>query len=226
MANRTKKEWSRNFKYCLVIASDAQLDKFNLDIIKMIKSRKDLKHYLQEDGHRAGITNSYIYFAKLVYGNEQAHALRYLKILRRFEYHHNLGNSILRVWYRIRHSRLGLKYGIHIGINTVGYGFWIPHFVGEIIIGCKSMGNYCSANGGVIVGNSGSDVNIATIGNYVKLSVGCKVYGKIDIGSHVIIAPNSVVYQSVPSHTVVAGNPANVIKTGYSLLDIYYFDKQ
>jgi len=119
---------------------------------------------------------------------------------------------------------MGLMYGIHIGINTVGYGFWIPHFVGGMIIGCKSMGNYCSANGGVIVGNKGSDDNIATIGNYVTLSIGCKVYGKITIGDHVIIAPNSVVFKDVPSNVAVSGVPAKIIKTGIFVDKIYYFD--
>lgn len=68
----------------------------------MIENRDDLKYYLQEDAHRAGITKRYIYWAKLIYGNEQAHALRYLKVLRYYEFHHNLGNRILGLWYRIR----------------------------------------------------------------------------------------------------------------------------
>lgn len=76
------------------------------------------------------------------------------------------------------------------------------------------MGNYCCAIGGVIVGNKGSDENMATIGNYVTLFIGCKVYGKITIGDHVIVAPNSVVFIDVPSNVAVSGIPAKVIKTG------------
>lgn len=190
----------------------------------MIQDRKILKFYLQEDAHRAGITNRFIYWAKLVYGNEQAHALRYLKTLRHYEYHHNCGHRLISLWFRFRHSRMGLRYGIHVGINAVGYGFWIPHFIGGVIIGCKSMGNYCCANGGVIVGNKGSDDNIATIGNYVTLSIGCKVYGKITIGDHVIVAPNSVVFKDVPSNVAVSGVPAKIIKTGIFVESIYYFD--
>lgn len=190
----------------------------------MIKNRKDLKFYMQEDARRAGITNRFIYWAKLFYGNEQAHALRYLKLLRYYEYHYNCRHRILTLWFRFRHSRMGLRYGIHIGINTLGYGFWIPHFVGGIIIGCKSMGNYCSANGGVIVGNKGSQENTANIGDYVKLSVGSKVYGKITVGNHVIVAPNSVVFKDVPSNVAVSGIPAKVIKKGIFIDNIYYFE--
>lgn len=190
----------------------------------MIQNKKDLKFYLQEDAHRAGLRGKFTYWAKLVYGSEQAHALRYLRVLRYYEYHHNCGNRILALFYRFKHSRMGLRYGIHIGINVVGYGFWIPHFVGGIIIGCKSMGNYCSANGGVIVGNKGSNDNVATIGNFVILSIGCKVYGKITIGDHVIIAPNSVVFKDVPSNVAVSGVPAKIIKSGIYNDITYYFD--
>lgn len=190
----------------------------------MIQNKTDLKFYLQEDARRAGLTNIFRYWLKLIFGNEQAHALRYLKILRYYEYFYNCKYKLLSLWFRYRHSRLGLRYGIHIGINTVGYGFWIPHFAGGVIISCKSMGNYCSANSGVIVGNNGSQKNIATIGDYVILSIGCKVYGKITIGDNVIIAPNSVVFKDVPSNVVISGMPAKVIKTGLINQITYFFD--
>ena len=190
----------------------------------MIQNRKELKYYLQEDAHRAGITSRLIYWAKLFYGNEQAHALRYLKLLRHYEYHNNCGHRLLSFWLRFRHSRMGLRYNIHIGLNTVGYGFWIPHIVGGIIIGCKSMGNYCCANGGVIVGNKGSQENIPIIGDHVTLSVGCKVYGKITIGNHVIVAPNSVVFKDVPSNVAVSGIPAKTIRKDIIIDHKYYFD--
>ena len=120
---------------------------------------------------------------------------------------------------------MGLRYGIHIGPNAVGYGFWIPHFAGGVIIGCKSMGNYCLANGGVVVGNKDSDDNIPTIGDFVSLQIGCKVYGKINVGDNVIVAPNSVVYKDVPSNVAVSGVPAKIIKSELSKPKIYYFDK-
>jgi serine O-acetyltransferase len=93
-----------------------------------------------------------------------------------------------------------------------------------VIISCKSIGNYCSANGGVIVGNKGSNDNIATIGNYVKLSIGCKVYDKITIGDHIILASNSVVFKVVPSNVAVSGVPAKIIKIGIFVDFTYYFD--
>jgi serine acetyltransferase len=49
------------------------------------------------------------------------------------------------------------------------------------------MGNYCTANGGVIGGNKGINDNIPTIGDFVSLQIGCKVYGKLSIGDNVIL---------------------------------------
>lgn len=83
---------------------------------------------------------------------------------------------------------------------------------GGIIINCKSIGNYCSANSGVIVGNNNGQDKIATIGNHVSLTIGSKVIGKVTIGDNVTVAPNSVVVKDVPSNCVVSGVPAKIIK--------------
>jgi hypothetical protein len=51
----------------------------------MIQSRKDLQFYLLEDAKRFNLTNWFKYRVKLIYGGEDAHILRYLKTLRRYE---------------------------------------------------------------------------------------------------------------------------------------------
>ena len=77
------------------------------------------------------------------------------------------------------------------------------------------MGNYCSANVNVLVGNNKTLDDRPIIGDYVRLTTGCKVYGGITIGNHVIVAPNSVVVKDVPDNCVVSGIPAKIIKTGF-----------
>ena len=74
------------------------------------------------------------------------------------------------------------------------------------------MGNYCTVNSGVVVGNKGSNDMVPKIGNNVTLSVGCKVIGHIKIGNNVVVAPNSVVIKDVPDNCVVSGVPAIIIK--------------
>ena len=84
--------------------------------------------------------------------------------------------------------------------------------MGGVILNARSIGNYCSANSGVIVGNKNGQDNRASIGDHVSLNVGCKIIGKVHIGDYSIVAPNSVVVKDVPEFSVVSGIPANVIK--------------
>ena len=168
--------------------------------------------YLQEDAKANGITQGVKYLIKLFYGNVHACVYRYLKSLRKYEYYHN-NNSILRFWYRFYNRRLGLKYNIAIPINVVGYGLYLPHLEGGVIINCKSMGCYCKVNSGVVVGSKHNNSQIAVIGNNVELSVGCKVIGEIHIGNNVVVAPNAVVVKDVADNTIVGGVPAKVLKS-------------
>lgn len=74
------------------------------------------------------------------------------------------------------------------------------------------MGNYCSINCGVLVGNKHTRYEIPVIGDNVDLTAGCKVIGKVTIGNNVIVAPNSVVVKDVPDNAIVTGIPAKILK--------------
>jgi serine O-acetyltransferase len=190
----------------------------------MIKTKKDLNFYLKEEMHRAGFESISKYYLSIWLGKEQAHTLRYLRNLRHYEYYHNTNHKFLEIFFHIKHLRMSIRYGIHIGLNMVGYGFWMPHFAGGIIVNCLKMGNYCSASGGVVIGNKDSEENKPTIGNEVSFHMGCKIYGKINIGDNVRIAPNSVVINDIPSNVAVSGIPTKVIKNNISKRKIYFFD--
>lgn len=170
-----------------------------------------MQFYIQEDAKANGVTQGLPYLIKLIYGNVNACAFRYLKSLRKYEYYHNK-RSIFQFWYKFYNRRLGLKYNIAIPINTVGYGLYLPHIEGGIVVNCKAVGCYCKINSGVVIGSKHDNTQIAEIGNNVDLSVGCKVIGKIKIGNNVIVAPNAVVVNDVPDNVVVGGVPAKIIK--------------
>lgn len=181
----------------------------------MIKDRKDYLKYLEEDAKVQRCPNintikgRITYWLKLLYGSEDAHALRYLRVLRKYEYSILRGGIIMR-YNKMRWMRFGLRYGIHILPNTVGYGLRIPHLAGGIILNCKQMGNYCGVNGGVIIGSLKN--NMPVIGDNVKIAIGAKVYGGITIGNCVKIAPNAVVFKDIPDHCVVAGSNSQIIR--------------
>lgn len=72
----------------------------------MIKSRRDLRFYIEEDAKRNGFSNIntiaiYIrYRLYLLAGVESAHVLRYLICLRKNEYYHNCSsNFLMKIFY-------------------------------------------------------------------------------------------------------------------------------
>lgn len=83
---------------------------------------------------------------------------------------------------------------------------------GGVIINALHLGDYCIVNTGVVIGIKGMQENKPTIGNYVEITVGAKIIGKITIGDHAAIAPNSVVISDVPAYAIVSGVPAKIIK--------------
>lgn len=191
----------------------------------MIQSKKDLNFYLEEDMKRN------LHYDKMTFKRWLLHkihiymkvnsdiAFHYLVSLRKLEYAENclkekhVFGKIVYYLRLIKFSRLSFLYDIVIHTNTVGYGLYLPHLVGGgIIINCKNMGNYCTVNCGVLVGNKHTRQEIPTIGNYVDLTTGSKIIGRISIGDNVMVAPNSVVVKSVPSNSIVSGIPAQILK--------------
>lgn len=153
----------------------------------MITTKSELNHYILEDAKANDIKIGFSYLMKLFYGNVHACAFRYLKSLRKYEYYHNT-NNILRCWYRFYNRRLGLKYNLAIPINVVGYGLYLPHIEGGVI-NCKSVGNNCKINSGVVVGSKQDNTQIAEIGDNVELAVGCKVIEELKSGIMLLLLP-------------------------------------
>lgn len=179
----------------------------------MINTYSDYKLYTKMDAQANGINSRLDYIMKLLYGNIGALVCRYLKTLRKYEYALNSG-SIFQHWYRIRLRLLGNKYGITIIPNTVGYGLFIPHIEGGVVLNCKKMGNNCIVGFGVLCGNKNEENpdNIPTIGDNVRLYAGCKVIGNVTIGNNAEVATNAVVVKDVPENAIVAGIPAKILR--------------
>ena len=111
--------------------------------------------------------------------------------------------------------RCSIKYGFQIPTSTrIGAGFYIGHF-GTIVVNSKSrIGNNCNIAHGCTIGqaNRGERKGYPTIGNRVWIGTGSVIVGNINIGSNVLIAPNSFVNFDVPDDSLVIGNPAKIIE--------------
>lgn len=177
----------------------------------MIKSKKELKYYIQEDLKRYNLR----YFDRFLF-NENYYICSYLKTLRRLEYYTNIKKNIFQkvlyyctYWnYKRKCNNLRIK----IGVNTCGPGLYLPH-IGLIRVATKAkVGSHCTIGPDVVLGTKGTFDNVPTIGDNVEIALGAKVIGKVFVGNNAIVAPNSVVIKDVPENAIVSGVPAQIIK--------------
>lgn len=179
----------------------------------MISNKQEYLTYLIEDRKVNGIVNRP--FLKWLFYSDHYFILKYLRTLRKLEYLTNINKGLIKKALYIvtlyQYNKLSRKLGILIPVNAVGYGLRIYHIGGIIINPGVKLGNYCTLQAGVIIGQS-SPGNYPIIGNDVYFAPGAKAFGKIKIGNNVVVAPNSVVVKDVPDNCVVSGVPAIIIK--------------
>jgi len=110
--------------------------------------------------------------------------------------------------FYLRSSR---RSGLEILTPDLGGGVILLHW-GRIILNATAIGPNLCVFQGVTVGNDFA-TGQPQIGSDVFLGAGSIVIGSISVGDHVIVAAGSVVVSDVPSCSLVAGNPARVIRT-------------
>lgn len=117
------------------------------------------------------------------------------------------GNKLQKI-FRLLTFPLSINHNLYLS-GSIDGGIMIQHGFATIVV-CKSMGAGCYIRQQVTIGYAHEGV--PTIGNNVEFGCGCKVLGPIKIGDDVIIGANAVVTKDIPSHSVVVGIPAKIIK--------------
>ena len=103
------------------------------------------------------------------------------------------------------------KYNCYIAPNAeISNNMLFPHPIGVVIGDGVKIGKNCTVFQNVTIGKK-NDL-YPTIGNNVTIYPGTVIVGNVKIGDNSIIGANSVVLHDVPPNTVVAGNPAKIIK--------------
>lgn len=165
-----------------------------------------MRHYIDADLNKSGGGKSFLrsFFNPRV---------RYVVLLRHFEYHSNnngLWHRILCAYYWYQKQHLGLKLGFTVPKNCFGPGLCIAHY-GLLVVNSKAkIGANCRVHAGVNIGEK--DGKAPVIGDNAYIGPGAKIFGDIKIENNVTIGANAVVNKSFPDNCVIAGIPARIIK--------------
>lgn len=138
------------------------------------------------------------------------HRLRYMFYFRLCQ---NNKNRLVRMICEYKLFRLCRKYGIEIKTSTrIGKGFVMVHPYNITISPYAEIGNNINIYKGATIGLShGKHPGAPKIGNSVQIGINSTVIGGIKVGNDVLIAPNTLVNQDIPDHSVVIGNPCRII---------------
>lgn len=164
----------------------------------MITTRNQLRHCLREDARVNSISPNYLkYLLQIICGSEKANIFHWIKPWRKAEYHFNNRRNpyhmLMYGIYRAIYMRRSLRTGIYAPLNRIGYGLKIMHLGGGTYLNAKKIGNYCSFNTGVLLGNNGSEESCPLLHDHVWFGPGAKAYGDITIESNTFVAANAVV---------------------------------
>lgn len=120
----------------------------------------------------------------------------------------------LRLFYTLRLKLLSYKTQIQIPARTeIGEGFYIGHS-GRVIINPEAkLGKNINVSTGVVIGreNRGKRMGSPSFDGNCWIGANAVIVGNVHIGEDVMIAPLSFVNFDVPPHSIVIGNPANII---------------
>jgi acetyltransferase-like isoleucine patch superfamily enzyme len=121
-------------------------------------------------------------------------------------------------------TKIKASYGpLRIGRRcSIGAGCFLSSHQGGLTIGDDCLispnvtiiaNNYNYQRLDVPIRQQGSQSRGVRIGNDVWIGSGACILDGAQVGSGVIVAPNSVVSGTIPDHVIVQGNPARVIFT-------------
>jgi serine O-acetyltransferase len=107
-----------------------------------------------------------------------------------------------------------LAFDIHLGLTAdIGPGFYIGHFGGLRVRGCR-IGANCSV-GCLVRIEPAADGRGPVIGDRVWIGAHAQIVGAYRIGSEATVSAGVVVLADIPERALCMGNPAHIIMRNY-----------
>ncbi len=179
-----------------------------------------MNRYIAADKEAMHFQNRTLWKEWLVGNINDVATMRHIIALRKFEYvtnNYKRYGLLGRFWYTLHkhyYQRIMRKYGLYISPNIFGEGLAIIH-PGYIWADNSSIiGKNCTVLPRVLFGKKtpGIPAPCIFIGDNCYIGTGATILGPIKIGNNVTIAAGAVVVKDVPDNTIVAGNPAKIIR--------------
>ncbi len=182
----------------------------------------DLNRYYQLDGRKGRLSlNEKLGILFFAYGFHAMAVYRFGQALKAFNPPRMLHSCkrILSFFYFLLDRIIRKIYGINIDKRAViGKGFYIGHF-GGIFVGACTIGENCSINQQVSIGNLNvkSQESDIKLGKNVWIGAHCKIESNVTIEDHGTIAAGSVVKEGtrIKQGYLYMGNPARAISANY-----------
>lgn len=140
---------------------------------KIISSKKELKNWLVYEKTKYGIKglNSILTFT------EKGTIWHFQKRLRKTEYLINSGHVLRGAFSSILLTRLKIKTGFNIPINSCGKGLKLMHLGSVLINGNSDIGEDCSIHINTSIVAGGRNNGAPIIGNHCVIGVGAVILG-------------------------------------------------
>lgn len=134
--------------------------------------------------------------------------------LQSYRFAHHLWKRDRRSLALYLQNQISQTFGVDIHPGArIGEGIMIDHATGVVIGETAVIGDEVSMLHSVTLGGAGRTAGDRhpKIGRGVLISTGAKILGNIQVGECAKIGAGSVVLDSVPAHTTVAGVPAQIV---------------
>jgi serine acetyltransferase len=121
-----------------------------------------------------------------------------------------LGSPVLLLYVIFVHWLLGIELDYK---TSVGAGLSLRHGVGLVVHQNVRIGSRCLVRQGVTLGEKSGDGRCPVLEDDVQIGANAVVLGPVRIGRGAVVGAGSVVLHDVEPDSVVAGNPARLIRT-------------